>query len=244
LKNSDEYRRGKKVSRQVGKAVSDFSMIQEGDKIAVGLSGGKDSAFLLHSLCRLRDKSPVNFTIEALTVDPTDGSRDTTPLASFTESLGVKHHFVKYPIFEILEKSETPSPCSLCANLRRGILASRAAEEGCASLALGHHRDDAIETVFLNLMYEGRFRSFHPNILMTRTGVRVIRPLIYVPETDIREEAERMKFPIVNFCCGYEATSMRAYVKIMIKRLSRKAPNLPGNVLHALKNLKEDDRWI
>jgi tRNA(Ile)-lysidine synthase TilS/MesJ len=218
-------------------------MIHEGDKIAVGLSGGKDSAFLLYSLRGLRDRSPVKFTIEAITLDPTDGMRDTSPLERFTESLGVAHRIIRYPIFEILEISKTRSPCSLCANLRRGILASASAEQGCASLALGHHRDDVIETVFLNLMYEGRFRSFHPNALLSRTGVRVIRPLAFVPESDIREEAQKRGFPIVNFCCGYESSSMRAYVKVTLRRLSRKAPNLAVNVLHALKNIQSGDVW-
>jgi tRNA(Ile)-lysidine synthase TilS/MesJ len=244
LGRKDEYQYGRKIARQIGRAVADFSMINEGDKIAVGLSGGKDSAFLLHSLCRIRDKSPINFTIEALTVDPTDGARDVAALGKFVASLGVGHRIVKYPIFDILEKTQTQSPCSLCANIRRGILASSAAEMGCVSLALGHHRDDVVETVFLNLMYEGRFRSFHPNMLMSRSGIRVIRPLVYVAECDIREEAERRNFPIVNFCCGHETSSMRAYVKVLLRRLSRKAPNLPSNVLHALKNRESVDEWI
>ncbi|MDR0648940.1 MAG: hypothetical protein LBF92_06355 [Synergistaceae bacterium] len=233
----------KKTARQIGSAIAEFSMIHEGDRVAVGLSGGKDSAFLLFSLCTVRDKSPVKFTIEAITLDPTDGRRDTSPLERFTESLGVAHRIIRYPVFEILEKSQTPSPCSLCANLRRGILASASAEGGFASLALGHHRDDVIETVFLNLMYEGRFRSFHPNALMSRTGVRVIRPLVFVPEADIREEAEKRGFPIVNFCCGHESSSMRAYVKVTLRRLSRKAPNLASSVLHALKSVKSEDAW-
>ncbi|MDR3254565.1 MAG: tRNA 2-thiocytidine(32) synthetase TtcA [Synergistaceae bacterium] len=241
--NKDENLFRKKIARLIGKAVADFEMIRPGDKIAVGLSGGKDSAFLLRSLCALRDKSPVRFTVEAITLDPADGTRDITSLEKFTESLEVRYSVVKYPIFEILEKTRTPSPCSLCANLRRGILASSAAEYGCSSLALGHHRDDVVETVFLNLMYEGRFRSFHPNLLMSRSGIRVIRPLVYVAESDIQKEADALGFPIVNFCCGNEATSMRAYVKVSLRRLSRKAPSLPNNVLHALKNIKGSDVW-
>jgi tRNA(Ile)-lysidine synthase TilS/MesJ len=218
-------------------------MIGEGDAIAVGLSGGKDSAFLLHSLCALRDRSPVRFTVEALTVDPTHGGRDVTALERFAASYGVRHHVVRYPIFEILEKKNAPSPCSMCANLRRGILASRAADEGWTTLALGHHRDDAVETAFLNLMYEGRFHCFQPNMMMSRTGIRVIRPMIYVAEADIAREAERRGFPIVNFCCGYESSSMRAYVKVLIRRMSRKAPDLQSSVLHALKSLGRGDCW-
>jgi tRNA(Ile)-lysidine synthase TilS/MesJ len=233
----------KRITRQIGKAAGDFSMIREGEKIAVGLSGGKDSAYLLYSLCAMRARSPVNFTVTAITVDPTAGARDVTRLTDFVASLGVEYKIIPYPIFDILEKSETKSPCSLCANLRRGILASAAAGSGCASLALGHHRDDVIETVFLNLMYEGRFRSFNPNIFLSRTGVRVIRPLVYAAESDIRNEAERLNLPVVNFCCGYESSSMRAYVKVILRRMARKAPNLPSNILHALKSLNENDGW-
>jgi tRNA(Ile)-lysidine synthase TilS/MesJ len=218
-------------------------MISDGDKIAVGLSGGKDSAFLLHSLCSLRKKSPKHFELLAITIDPTGNGRDVSTLRKFTESYGVSHKVVRYPIFDILEKSETPSPCSLCANLRRGILASNASEEGCVSLALGHHRDDVVETVFLNLMYEGKFRCFHPNILMSRSGVRVIRPLVYVPESAVKAQSEKMNFPLVNFCCGYESSSMRAFVKANLRRMSKKAPFLPNNVLHALETLKYADGW-
>ncbi|MDR2780372.1 MAG: tRNA 2-thiocytidine(32) synthetase TtcA [Synergistaceae bacterium] len=226
----------------IGQAIADFSMIRDGDKIAVGLSGGKDSAFLLRSLCCLRKRSPVSFTVEAITVDPTEG-RDVASLSAFAKFCGVAHRVIRHPIFQILEKSATDSPCSLCANLRRGILASNAAGDGCTSLALGHHRDDVVETVFLNLMYGGKFRCFHPNMLMTRSGVRVIRPLVYVPEAAITERAEKLNLPLVNFCCGYEASSMRAYVKASLRMLSRKAPNLPNNILHALKNMKYSDGW-
>jgi tRNA(Ile)-lysidine synthase TilS/MesJ len=233
----------KKIARLIGRAVGDFKMIREGDSVAVGLSGGKDSAFLLRSLCELRDRSPARFEVAAITVDPTDGARSTVALREFAESLGVRYKIIPYPIFDILEKSEASSPCSLCANLRRGILASGAAEMGCGALALGHHRDDAVETAFLNLMYEGRFRCFHPNMLMSRSGVRVIRPLVYVPEAAVRERAERMKLPIVNFCCGYESSSMRAYVKALLRHISRKVPDLHNNVLHAIKAARESDGW-
>lgn len=240
--SNNKHMPDKKIARLIGRAVGDFSMIRDGDKIAVGLSGGKDSAFLLHSLCSMRDKSPIRFSVEAITVDPTDGKCDAARIGKFAASYGVRHRIVSYPIFDILEKSGTRSPCSLCANLRRGILASNASEEGC-SLALGHHRDDAVETVFLNMMYEGRFRCFHPNMLMSRSGVRVIRPLIYVPESAVSKQAELMGFPRVNFCCGYESSSKRAYVKALLRHISRKTPSLYNNVIHSLKAMSGSDGW-
>ena len=233
----------KKIARLIGRAIGDFSMIKDGDKIAVGLSGGKDSAFLLHSLCAIRDKSPITFKVEAITVNPTDGAIGTTRLSEFAASYSVSHKVVHYPIFDILEKSGTGSPCSLCANLRRGILASNAAEAGCDSLALGHHRDDVVETTLLNLLYEGKFRCFHPNMLMSRSNVRVIRPLVYVPELVVSKQAERRGFPLVDFCCRYESSSKRAYVKTLMRHLSRGAPSLYSNVIHSLKTMKESDGW-
>ena len=232
----------KKIARLIGRAMGDFSMIRDGDKIAVGLSGGKDSAFLLHSLCALRHKSPINFEVEAITIDPTGGAADITRLGEFAASYGARHKVVRYPIFEIIEKSGTRSPCSLCANIRRGILASNASEAGC-SLALGHHRDDVVETIFLNLLYEGRFRCFHPNMFMSRSGVRVIRPLVYVPESDVIKQAGLIGFPPVNFCCGYESSSKRAYVKALLRNISRKAPSLYSNIIHSLKAMRESDGW-
>ena len=233
----------KKIARLIGRAVGDFSMIRDGDKISVGLSGGKDSAFLLHSLCALRDKSPINFKVEAITVNPTDGVIDTSRLSEFAASYGVHHRIVQYPIFDILEKSGTGSPCSLCANLRRGILASKVSEAGCVSLALGHHRDDVVETAFLNLIYEGRFRCFHPNMFMSRSNIRVIRPLVYVPEFIVSKQAERRGFPLIDFRCSYESSSKRAYVKAILRNISRKAPSLYGNVIHSLKTFTESDGW-
>ena len=232
----------KKIARLIGRAIGDFSMIRAGDKIAAGLSGGKDSAFLLHSLCALRDKSPISFEIVAITLDPAGGT-DIARLGEFAASYGVRHKVIQHPIFEIIEKSGTRSPCSLCANLRRGILASNAAEEGCGSLALGHHRDDVVETAFLNLLYEGRFRCFHPNMFMSRSRVRVIRPLVYVPESVVSEQAKRRGFPLVSFRCGYESSSKRAYVKTLLGNISSEAPSLYSNVIHSLKVMRESGGW-
>jgi tRNA(Ile)-lysidine synthase TilS/MesJ len=242
LSRKREFLPCKKISRKIGHAAADFSMIRSGDKIMVGLSGGKDSMLLLTSLYALMHKSPVSFALEAVTLDPTDGT-DLSGLAAFTESLGVRHSIVKYPVFKILNGAASSSTCSLCANIRRGILASAAKDAGCVSLALGHHRDDAVETVFLNLLFAGRFRCFRPNMLMSRTGIRVIRPLIYLPEEDIRTEAARLALPVVDFGCRHAPGSKRAFVKSVIASLAGEAENLSENVLHALKNFRHEDTW-
>lgn len=234
----------KNVSRNIGKAISDFSMIRKNDKIMVGLSGGKDSNLLLYALCRLKLRSPVHFDIMALTVDPTDGKTDLSELERFAKHMGVALDVVRYPIFNILDETPDTSSCSLCANIRRGILASRSKELGCNVLALGHHRDDVIETVLLNLFYSGGFRCFHPNIHMSRTGVNVIRPLVYVSEKEIRKESERIGFPIINFNCKHSSSSRRMLIKSKVKELMDIAPDMPGNIIHALKNGKPENTWV
>ena len=233
----------KKIATGVGRAISDFSMIQSGDSILVGLSGGKDSCILLYALCRLRSKSPTPFSIQAVTVVPDNNRTDLSPLYSFTETLGVNLTVVNYPIFDILEKSPESSPCSLCANIRRGILAEHAKELGCGVLALGHHTDDATETVFLNLLFAGSFKCFQPNMLMSRSGIRVIRPLIYVNEDDIRKESVRRGLPNIDFCCKHSATSKRSLIKQILQDMRKASPFLNNSVIHALTSFERENCW-
>ncbi len=218
-------------------------MIRERDKILVGLSGGKDSALLLYALRRLQFRSPVRFDLAALTVDPTDEGVDFSALAAFVSELGVEHHRIRYPLFSVLKSGVSDSACSLCANIRRGILASNARELGCNVLALGHHCDDAVETVWLNLFYAGRFRCFHPNMTMSRTGIRVIRPMVYVREAEIVKETSRRAMPILDFGCPYAAGSRRALIKEKIREFSLIAPDMVSNVVHALKHCQRSDAW-
>jgi tRNA(Ile)-lysidine synthase TilS/MesJ len=246
-KTANQFPIDKKIARDVGRAVADFSMIREGDRILVGLSGGKDSSMLAYALARLRRHTPVRFELAAVSVDPTDGRADFAEVERFAASLGIPFEVVRYPIFDILRRAkdaqnaQKTSACSLCANIRRGILAGAAVRLGCRVLALGHHLDDVVETVFMNLMYSGRFACFDPNMLMDRTGVRVIRPLIYVPEETIIRNARRMEWNILDRGCAHAPSSHRAAVKSAIANLSGIARDLRGNVLHALK--KDGDAW-
>lgn len=234
----------KNIARAIGRAISDFSMIRESDKILVGLSGGKDSALLLYALRRLQHRSPVRFDLLALTVDPTDGGVDLSALTAFASELGIEHRCIRYPLFSVLESGVSESACSLCANVRRGILASNARELECNVLALGHHCDDAVETVWLNLLYAGRFRCFHPNMTMSRTGVRVIRPMVYVREAEIAKEVKKRALPLVDFGCPYSADSKRTLIKEKMRELSLIAPDMASNVVHALKHCRESDTWL
>ena len=233
----------KNIARAIGRAISDFSMIHDSDRILVGLSGGKDSGLLLYALRRLQLRSPVRFDLVALTVDPTDEGVDMAALATFAASLEVEHHCVRYPLFSVLKSGVSESACSLCANIRRGILASSAGDLNCNVLALGHHCDDAIETVWLNLMYAGRFRCFHPHMTMSRSNVRVIRPMVYVREAQIVREANRRDLPLLDFSCPHSADSRRALIKEKVKELSQIAPDMVNNIVHALKHCRESDVW-
>lgn len=225
----------KKIARSVGRAVADFGMIARGSRIAVGLSGGKDSMMTALALERLRRRSPVEFSLVAITVDPTGGSADLSGLASFAACLGVEHEIIAHPIFDIIDMSGTRSPCSLCANIRRGILANAARAHGCDTLALGHHADDAIETALMDLMHAGRWGCFMPKMTMDRTGITVIRPLIYVQEASIVCEVRRLGLVPVDIECRHGETSRRADVKRVVASLAELAPNVRESALNALR---------
>ena len=232
----------KKVAQKIGRAISDFSMIREGDRILVGTSGGKDSNLLMYALRRLKSISPVRFGLVAAVIDPTE-SCDLAMLSDYARSLTIDLEIVRHPIFEILDSSPDKPACSLCANLRRGILASAAKRLGCNVLALGHHRDDAVETVFMNLIYSGRFACFHPHLYMSRSGMRVIRPMVYLPEREIVSEAKRLGLPLIDFGCRHAGSSSRALMKAKVGELSLVAKDAPGNVIHALRKGRAPGTW-
>lgn len=219
-------------------------MILPGDKIMLGVSGGKDSLLLALALETLRRRSPVKFRLESCLVDQTDGSIDIKPVAEYMEQLGIPLKIINHPTYKIIDTRAERSPCSLCANMRRGILATAAKEAGCGVLALGHHKDDAAETVLLNLLYGGRFKCYHPNMYMSRTSLRVIRPFAYVEERKISVEAARLSLPVVSACCPYGDDSKRKSAKEIIAELEEQIPEIKSNIIHALKNLSLDESWV
>lgn len=219
-------------------------MILPGDKIMLGVSGGKDSLLLALALETLRRRSPVKFGLESCLVDQTDGNMDIKPVAEYMERLGIPLKIINHPTYKIIDTRAERSPCSLCANMRRGILATAAKEAGCGVLALGHHKDDAAETVLLNLLYGGRFKCYHPNMYMSRTSLRVIRPFAYVEERKISMEAARLSLPIVSACCPYGDDSKRKSAKEIIAELEEQIPEIKSNIIHALKNLSLDESWV
>ncbi|NLD06431.1 MAG: tRNA 2-thiocytidine(32) synthetase TtcA [Synergistaceae bacterium] len=218
-------------------------MIVSGDRIMIGLSGGKDSLTLSLALAVLRRRSPVKFGLTACLIDHTDGNINTSMLEGLMGELEIPLRIFKHPTYSIMEKRDERSPCSLCANLRRGILADQAKEIGANVLALGHHKDDAVETVLLNLFYGGRFKCYQPNMLMSRTEIKVIRPLVYIEERRIALEAARLKLPVTNACCPYSEKSKRLSTKRILEEIEKEIPEIKSNVIHALKNVLESDVW-
>ena len=224
----------------VRRAVDDFKMINAGDKLAVGLSGGKDSIAMLSALAGLKRFYPNPFEIVAIRIDTGANFDKDEELAlkSYVESLGVTYHVEKTEIYQIVfEERKEKNPCSLCANMRRGALNQTAKNLGCNKVCLGHHADDLIETFFLSMIYEGRLSTFHPVTYLSKADISVIRPMIYVKEHMIKSFAKDK--PILKNPCPVDKYTQREEVKKTIDELSKKYPLIKDNVFNALVN---DDR--
>ncbi len=230
------------------RAVQDYKMIKDGDRIFVGLSGGKDSTLLLAALANYRIFSPEKFTLEAITIDM--GLKDTSKeelnaLISWCESLGVPHHLVKTDIAEIIfDARKESNPCSLCAKMRRGALNNEINRLGGGKLALGHNADDVAETMLLSLLYEGRFSCFAPTAYMDIKGVSLIRPFIYIEEYDIKCAVERLGLPLVNNPCPMNHVSKREYAKDLIKHICQDIPFAKDRILGAIYHPERNNLWV
>ena len=229
------------LRRKIGQAVTKWHMIHEGDRILVGLSGGKDSLLLLHALHSLSRRSPVKFSLSALSVRL--AGMDTTPLEEYCSFLQIPYTVIQHDILGIIRLRQEKSPCSFCANMRRGILSTWAAEHNFNKLALGHSLDDAVETFFMNLLHTGRAKSFHPTAHMSRTGVTVIRPLVLSTESAIIDEAKRLSLPIIPTSCPFAGHTERQRIRDYIAELRATVPDLYGKILHALENLSDSESW-
>jgi len=234
----------KKLIKYIGRAIGDFGLISNGDRILVGLSGGKDSILLLLALTEILGKSPIKFQIEACTVDMTNGRMDTSAMEELCCSLGVPYHVRCHPIEEIIHIRDERSPCSFCANIRRGILCSTASERKCNSIALGHNLDDVSETTLINLFRTGKFRCFMPKLWQSRSKVWIIRPLVYIEERLILNESARLGFNIVVNPCQYSGNTERERAKELIGDISVNIPDIRTKILGALLKLNENDKWL
>lgn len=234
----------KKVLGCLRRAVEDFGMIKEGDRIAVGISGGKDSLALLKALKLYQYFSPVSYHLEAITLTMGFDGFDLSKVQSFCNELGIPYTVIQTQIGKIVfEVRNEKNPCSLCAKMRRGALHNAALKLNCRKVALGHHRDDVIETLFLSMFYEGRFNTFSPITYLDRKDITLIRPLVYASEMDIIKMAGRHHLPVVNSPCPANGTTKRQYMKDLLARISKDIPMAKEQVLSALKNHSSRNLW-
>lgn len=231
-----------KLLSKMRQAINDYKLIETGDKIAVGLSGGKDSLTLLHLLNSYKKFSPEKFDLIAITLNP--GKVDNSPLHKLCKELYIEFHEIQTDIQEIVfDIKKEKNPCSLCAKLRRGILHDTAEKLGCNKVALGHHKDDAIETLMLTLSYEGRINCFSPKSFMEKNNITLIRPMVYIPEHMIKSTAKKYNFPIITNPCPADKKTKREDIKILIEELNVKIPGFKDNLFGALTNSKELFIW-
>jgi tRNA 2-thiocytidine biosynthesis protein TtcA len=226
------------IRRLAGRAIGDFGLIENRDRILVALSGGKDSFTLLHILGSLQKRAPVAFSLVAVTVHPGFPGFQTRLVEDYVRTCGVEHRVVHAPIHRLmLEKlTQDDTPCALCARIKRGVLYTQARDLGCTKIALGHHRDDFIETLLLNQFYNGRIKAMAPLLRADDGRNVVIRPLVYVPEDDIVRFAALAGFPIA--CCACPACGdqdlKRARIKSLLAELERERPGVKASLLAAL----------
>lgn len=234
----------KKVLGCIRRADEEFSLIREGDSVAVGVSGGKDSLLLLYALALYRRFCTRRFTLSAITLDMGFENFDVTGVRALCERLDVPYAVVETDIAKVVfDLRREPNPCALCANLRRGALHNAAIKAGCNVVALGHHREDALETLLMSVFFEGRFHTILPKRHMTRKHIDLIRPMIYLPEADVISAAKRFALPVVHNPCPANGKTKREEMKQLLKQLTVQMPSAKDKLLHALRSVDQVELW-
>ena len=222
----------------VRRCIEDYKMIEDGDKIAIGVSGGKDSVSLLCALANLRQYYPKKFELQAITISMGYDEMDFTPVKDLWEKLNVPFTLHETQLGKLIfEDRKEKNPCALCAKMRRGVLNDLATDMGIHKLALAHHYDDAVETFLLSLVYEGRISCFQPVTYMSRSGITQIRPLLYIGEDTVRNLVACYHLPIVENVCPMNGKSKREEVKTLIKTLSAQYPDLKSKIFGSMQRL-------
>ncbi|NND54030.1 MAG: tRNA 2-thiocytidine(32) synthetase TtcA [Gammaproteobacteria bacterium] len=239
-KKTDFNKLQKRLRRNAGAAIADYEMISAGDRIMVCLSGGKDSYALLDILRGLRHNAPIDFELVAVNMDQKQPGFPEHVLPDYLDTLGIEYHIVEKDTYSIVKDKipEGKTTCGLCSRLRRGTLYAFAEKIGATKIALGHHRDDIIETLFLNLFYGGRMAAMPPKLLADDQRNVVIRPLAYCREKDIAKYAKLKDFPIIPCnLCGSQENLQRQHIKAMIAEWERTAPGRSNNIFRAMQNI-------
>ena len=231
-----------KLLSKTRQAINDFNMINDNDKIAVGLSGGKDSVTLLHILKNYQKFSPQKFELIAITLNP--GGVDNGPLHELCKKLDVPFYEIQTDIAKIVfDIRKEKNPCSLCAKLRRGALTDASMKLGCTKVALGHHKDDAVETFVMAMFYEGRVNCFSPKSYMEKYNLSIIRPMVYIDEYMIKKTVKDNGYPIIKNPCIADGHTKRQEVKELIKNLQGTFPNLKEKLFSSLNNSQQLFIW-
>jgi tRNA(Ile)-lysidine synthase TilS/MesJ len=233
----------KSLLRKVGKAIADFNMIREGDRILLGVSGGKDSLSLLQILCHLKRHAPVSFELGVITVDPQVEGFDPAPLKTYYEALGVPWHYAEQPIMEEAKTNmDGNSFCAYCARMKRGIMYTTCRRQDYNVLALAQHLDDLAESLLMSLFHEGQLRTMKAHYLNNAGDIRIIRPLVYCRETQTGAFATEAQLPVIPDSCPacFTAPTQRAYMKQLLAREERQNRHLVANMLHAMKPLMDE----
>ena len=227
----------KRILSYTRRAVDDYEMIHDGDKVAVGISGGKDSLTLLCALADLKKFYPKKFDLVAITVDMGfETPMDFSEIQTLCDKLEVPYHIAKTEIARIIfDVRKESNPCSLCAKMRRGVLHNTAKELGCNVVALGHHFDDVVETFMLNLFFEGRLGCFQPVTYLSRTDLTLIRPMVYMPEKDVRYFSSKAELPVIKSPCPADGNTQREEIKKLIGDLDRKHKGLRYRIFGAIQ---------
>ena len=224
------------VLSYVRRAADDYHMIQEGDRIAVGISGGKDSLTLLYALHGLQRFYPQHFELHAVTVDLGFQNLNLSKIESICrDELKIPYTIVKTDIADVIfEQRKESNPCSLCAKMRKGALNDAIKREGCNKVAYAHHKDDVVETMLMSLIFEGRFHSFSPVTYLDRTGITVIRPLLYMNEADVIGFVNKNQIPVVKSPCPADGHTKREYVKQLLRQLNLENPGVKERMFTAI----------
>lgn len=236
-----------KILSTMRRAITDYDMIKDGDRIAVGVSGGKDSLLLLSALKAYNRFSPERFELAAITIDMGFKNADEgekTALKQYIADMGVPYYVIETDIAEIIfDLRKESNPCSLCSKMRRGALNNKAIELGFNKLALGHHADDVVQTMLLSLLYEGRFSTFQPVSYMDRSGITLIRPFIYTSEADIKGAVKKTDLPVLHNPCPANKHTQREYVNELVKRLNSEVPFARERMLGAIYHPERNNLW-
>ncbi len=226
-----------RVLSYIRRAVDDYHMIENGDHIAVGISGGKDSLTLLYGLHGLMRFYPEHFTLHAVTVDLGFQNLNLEEIKTLCHDLNIEYTIVKTDIADIIfnQRKET-NPCSLCAKMRKGALNEAIKKAGCNKVAYAHHKDDVVETMMMSLIFEGRIHTFHPVTYLDRMDLTVIRPLIYMNEADVVGFVNKFQIPVVKSPCPADGNTKREYIKNVLKSLNQDPPGVKERMFTAIQN--------